>query len=151
MGVRVDENLERMAAVLSSGDASVVQSAYATDDEIDAMNVSLTERCYSLLGLEAPVAGDLRLVVSVLRVIGELERIGDLALRVVNLAPRFELFAVDSTSHDIVCVMAAEAVDRYRMALQAWATLDLGVATALTRPSPGWSWPWNTSPAGCGP
>lgn len=137
MGVRIDENLERMAAVLSSGDASVVQSAYATDDEIDAMNVSLTERCYSLLGLEAPVAGDLRLVVSVLRVIGELERIGDLALRVVNLAPRFELFAVDSASHDIVCVMAAESVDRYRMALQAWATLDLGMATALTRPSPG--------------
>jgi phosphate transport system protein len=137
MGVRVDENLERMATVLSSGDVSVVESAYATDDEIDAMNVSLTERCYSLLGLEAPVAGDLRLVVSVLRVIGELERIGDLALRVVKLAPRFELFAVDSTSHDIVCVMAAEAVDRFRMALQAWATLDLGVATALTRPSPG--------------
>ena len=45
------------------------------------MNVSLTERCYDLLGREAPVASDLRFVVSVLRVLGELERIGDLALR----------------------------------------------------------------------
>jgi phosphate transport system protein len=137
MGVRVDENLERMLGVLSTGDASVLGAAYATDDDIDAMNVSLTERCYSLLGLEAPVAGDLRLVVSVLRVIGELERIGDLALRVVKLAPRFTQLTADTASHDIVCVMATEAVDRCRTAVRAWATLDLGMATVLTQPSPG--------------
>ena len=57
------------------------------------MNVSLTERCYDLLRREAPVASDLRFVVSVLRVLGELERIGDLALRVVKLAPDHDLLA----------------------------------------------------------
>ena len=41
----------------------------AADDEIDAMNVSLTERCYEVLARETPVASDLRLVVSVIRVI----------------------------------------------------------------------------------
>lgn len=136
MGVRVDENLERMRAVLASGDERVIEAAFATDDVVDAMNVSLTERCYSVLSREAPVATDLRLVVSVLRVIGELERIGDLVLRVIKLAPRFPLLTVDGASHDIVCVMAEEAIERYRLALRAWATLDLGIATVLTRPSP---------------
>lgn len=135
MGVRVQENLERMRHVLANGDAGVVEAALATDDDIDAMNVSLTERCYSILGLESPVAGDLRLVVSVLRVIGELERIGDLALRVIKLAPRFGLLTADGASHDTLCVMATEVIERYRLALRAWAALDLGVASALTTPS----------------
>ena len=77
MAVRVDQNLERMRDVLERGEVSVVELSFAADDEIDAMNVSLTERCYDLLRREAPVASDLRFVVSVLRVLSELERIGD--------------------------------------------------------------------------
>ena len=50
MGVRVDQNLERMRAVLHHGDPCEAEQAVAADDEIDAMNVSLTERCYDLLG-----------------------------------------------------------------------------------------------------
>jgi len=135
MGVRVDENLERMRAVLTSGDRQLEAIAFATDDDIDAMNVSLTERCHALLVLEAPVAGDFRLIVSVLRIIGELERIGDLALRVVKLASRHDMLTADAASHDILCVMATEATERFRMALHAWASLDLGVASVLTDPS----------------
>jgi len=132
MGVRVDENLERMRAVLATGDVSVAALAIATDDDIDAMNVSLTERCYAILTLEAPVASDLRLVVSVLRVIGEFERIGDLALRVVKLAPRHRLLTADAAAHDILVVMADAAVERFRMAVRAWVTLDADLAVDLT-------------------
>ena len=87
MGVRVDQNLERMRSVLHHGDLREAELALAADDEIDAMQVSLTERCYDLLAREQPVASDLRLIVSVVRITAELERIGDLALRVVKLAP----------------------------------------------------------------
>src|SRR5690606_37036678 len=90
MGVRVDENLERMRQVLRYGDESVAAQALHGDDVIDAMNVSLTERCYLLLGREAPVASDLRFIVSVLRIVSELERIGDLSLRVAKLAPQHD-------------------------------------------------------------
>ena len=51
------------------------------------MNVSLIERCYQVLVRENPVASDLRLVVSVIRVTATFERVGDLSLRVVKLAP----------------------------------------------------------------
>ena len=91
MGVRVDQNLERMRTVLLHGDPREAEHALAADDEIDAMQVSLTERCYDLLAREQPVASDLRLIVSVVRITAELERVGDLALRVVKLAPDYEL------------------------------------------------------------
>jgi len=92
MGVRVDQNLERMRQVLDHGDATgdIVAAALTADDEIDAMHVSLVERCYLLLGREAPMASDLRFLVSVVRILSELERVGDLGLRVIKLAPRVD-------------------------------------------------------------
>ncbi len=131
MAVRVDQNLERMREVLVSGDGSLAARALNADDDIDAMNVSLTERCYDLLRREAPVASDLRFVVSVLRVLGELERIGDLALRVVKLAPDHAAVASNAPTYDILQAMADESVERYRAALRAWATMDLAMATDL--------------------
>jgi phosphate transport system protein len=131
MGVRVDENLERMRTVLSTGDEVAAAAAFACDDEIDAMNVSLTERCYLLLGRESPVASDLRFVVSVLRIVSELERVGDLALRVVKLAPEHAILSSVGVVWDILLTVADEAVDLFRTALRAWSAQDLALATAL--------------------
>jgi len=109
MGVRVDENLERMRTVLRSGDQRLADTAFAADNEIDAMNVSLTERCYLLLGRESPVASDLRFIVSVLRIVSELERVGDLALRVVKLTPKHELLMRSEVLFDILVTLADQA------------------------------------------
>jgi phosphate transport system protein len=131
MAVRVDEALERMREVLSTGDTRAADVALCADDIIDEMNVSLTERCYDLLRREAPVASDLRFVVSVIRVLSDLERIGDLSLRVAKLAPEQPVLASSPATFDILLTMADRAVDRFRLALRAWATLDLGLATEL--------------------
>ncbi len=135
MGVRVDQNLERMRDALCNGDVGVVAQALVADDEIDAMNVSLTERCYDLLRREAPVASDLRVVVSVLRVLSEFERIGDLALRVLKLAPDHQWLAACEPTFDILITMADRAIERYREALGAWAAMDLARATELAASS----------------
>ncbi len=131
MGVRVDENLERMREVLRSGDQALAERALAADDEIDAMNVSLTERCYLLLGREAPVASDLRFIVSVLRIISELERVGDLALRVVKLTPQHALLASAEAAWDVLVTLGDESVEVFRLALRAWAAQDLQLASEL--------------------
>jgi phosphate transport system protein len=128
MGVLVDQNLERMRQVLADGSEALALEAIATDDRIDAMNVSLMERCYELLRREAPVAFDLRLIVSVLRVTAELERIGDLALRVVKLYPDHELLRTVPRAFDVLQTMAEHSVERYRDALRAWSALDLSLA-----------------------
>ncbi|MCU1352980.1 MAG: phoU [Acidimicrobiales bacterium] len=131
MAVRVDQNLERMRTVLQVGDQRLADRAVNADDDIDAMSVSLTERCYQVLAREQPVAGDLRFVVSVLRVLGEFERIGDLALRVVKLAPDHELLAASERTFDLLLAMADTAVARYREAMRAWTTPSADVARQL--------------------
>ncbi len=135
MGVRVDENLERMRENLRTGDPSLAESAFLADNEIDAMNVSLTERCYLLLGRESPVASDLRFLVSVLRIVSELERVGDLALRVVKLSPKHDLLFRSEVVFDILVTVADEAVEIYRVALRAWSSQDLRLATDLATQS----------------
>ena len=138
MGVRVDQNLERMRQVIDHGDPHgvVVAAALSADDEIDAMHVSLLERCYLLLGREAPVASDLRFLVSAVRILSEFERIGDLALRVVKLAPDFDELSASGPAWDIVCTLVEVAVEQYRTALRAWSTQDLDLATRLVEDPP---------------
>ena len=67
------------------------------------MNVSLTERCYEVLARENPVASDLRLVVSVVRVTSELERVGDLCLRVVKASIDHERLTRDARAASTSC------------------------------------------------
>ena len=138
MGVRVDQNLERARQILDYGDPTgdVVAAALTADDEIDAMHVSLVERCYSLLAREAPMASDLRFVVSVVRVLSELERVGDLGLRVIKLAPQVGELSATGAAWDIVRTLADVAIDQYRTALRAWSTQDLALATQLVESRP---------------
>ena len=138
MGVRVDQNLERMRQVLDHGDATgdIVAAALAGDDEIDAMHVSLLERCYLLLAREGPVASDLRFLVSIVRILSELERVGDLALRVLKLAPHLDDLASRDGAWDIVRALVDVAVELYRTALRAWSAQDLDLATGLVENRP---------------
>jgi phosphate transport system protein len=138
MGVRVDQNLERMREVLDRGDPdeAVVAAALAADDDIDAMHRSLVEQCYSLLGREAPMASDLRFVVSAVRILSDFERVGDLALRVLKLTPELDRLAVAGPAWDVVRTLVDVAVEQYRTALRAWSAQDLDLATQLAE-----SWP----------
>jgi phosphate transport system protein len=137
MGIRVDQNLERLRRALREGDERLVGEALAADDEIDDMHLSLLERCYGLLNREAPVASDLRFVLSVVRILSEFERIGDLALRGIKLAPQVEDLAATGAAWDLVLTLVDVAVEQYRTALRAWSAQDLGLATdlATNRPS----------------
>ena len=111
MGIRVDQNLERMRSVLRhGGDERVVAAALSADDEIDDMHISLLERCYSLLNREAPMASDLRFILSVVRILTEFERIGDLALRGVKLESRVEALEATGAAWDLVLTLVDVAV-----------------------------------------
>ena len=131
MSVRVGQALERMAQVLSTGNQSVARAALAADDEVDAMLVSLTERSYDLIRRESPVASDLRFLVSVLRVLEELERIADLSLRVVKQAPDFPLLVAQPPVFRTLLGMADEAQALYRTAVDAWSAQDVELAQTL--------------------
>lgn len=132
MGIKVDRNLDRMRTVLAAGDVPDAERALAYDDDIDSTNLSLMERCYELTALQAPVAADLRLVVSVVRVCSEMERVGDLALRVVKIGVAdHALLLAHPETFDILTVMADRSTEAFRTALSAWAEQDLIAATRL--------------------
>lgn len=128
MAVLVGESLDRMRRVLDTADTVAAAQALEGDDAIDAMHVCLTERCYDLLRRQSPVASDLRFVVSVLRTLEELERIGDLTLRVVKQAPALPRHL---EIHRTVNDMAVVAHSLYRTAVRAWSTQDLDLAQTL--------------------
>lgn len=131
MAVRVDEALERMGQVLRSADPVLAEAALAADDEVDAMMVSLTARCYDLICREGPVASDLRFLVSVLRMLEELERIADLSLRVVKQAADLPLVMAHPPVFRTLQDMVDVARELYRTALDAWSAQDLGAARTL--------------------
>ncbi len=131
MALQVEGALEQATSVLLTGDAALARSVWANDNNIDEMFVSLTERCYDLLCRQSPVASDLRLVVSILRILGDLERTGDLCLRIVKLAPDQPLLASHDEIFAILGSMASEAKSLFKDAMTAWATHDLKLATSL--------------------
>jgi phosphate transport system protein len=131
MGVRVDQNLELAREALKTGDVRLVDQAFRSDDEVDAMHLSLLERCYQLLNREAPVASDLRFIVTVVRILSEFERVGDLSLRILKLTPQVDRLSTCGPPWDIAVTMVDLAVEQYRTALRAWSAQDLGLASQL--------------------
>jgi phosphate transport system protein len=136
MGVRVDQNLELMREALKTGDVRLMDQAFKSDDEIDAMHLSLLERCYQLLNREAPIASDLRFVVSAVRILSEFERVGDLSLRILKVTPQVDRLSTCGAPWDIALAMVDLAVEQYRTALRAWSAQDLGLASQLADQRP---------------
>jgi phosphate transport system protein len=80
--------MARATTALLDVDATVAQDVLHGDDVIDGLYHRVEEKVYDLLARQGPVASDLRLVVTSLRVGGDLERMGDLADHVAAIALR---------------------------------------------------------------
>lgn len=72
-------------ALLAADDA-IAERVIGADEQLDRVADDIEHRCFSLLSLQAPVAGELRIVVSAFRMVGELARMGDLAAHVAKIA-----------------------------------------------------------------
>jgi len=83
----VEEQVQKAVEALLKRDAELARQVESRDAEVDQREVELEEECLRALALYQPVAIDLRLIVSVLKINNDLERIGDLA---VNLAHKAE-------------------------------------------------------------
>ena len=83
MAHQVAKNLTSACAAVQSFNMKNACTVIAEDDRIDQMENSLQKQCQDILTLERPVAGDLRFVMSTLRMTTDLERIAD---RAVNIA-----------------------------------------------------------------
>ena len=71
---------------LIGADLTTAERVISDDSKVDALNEEIERRCFDLLARQAPVAGELRTVVAVLRMCYELARMGDLAAHVAKIA-----------------------------------------------------------------
>ena len=91
LGTSVENNLHMAVRALQNYDVELAHKVKESDHEIDKNEVRLEDQCLEVLALHQPVAGDLRFLVTVLKINIDLERIGDLAVKIADkvLLPSF--------------------------------------------------------------
>jgi phosphate transport system protein len=85
MGALVEDQIRRVMRALVERDEALAREVIERDREVNAYDVEIDERCVELLALYQPTAGDLRFVTTAMKIVTDLERIGDQA---VNIAQR---------------------------------------------------------------
>lgn len=85
MGGLVRAAVRDSVVSLKSQDVGLAEKVIAKDDEIDSLNYGLEDSCLALIALQQPMAGDLRTIAAILRIIVDLERIGDLAVEIAEI------------------------------------------------------------------
>jgi len=133
MGGLVEEQIIRAMEALGSGDMPLIDKVIAGDHRVNAMEVELDELCSHIIARRQPAAVDLRLLITVIKTITDLERIGDESEKIARMAklihtaerlhmPRLDLGHV-----------AERALAMLRQSLDAFARLDVAEAMRVVR------------------
>jgi phosphate transport system protein len=86
MTPEVQTAVRKATKALLTADAEIAEQVISEDAEIDAMRERIEARSFELLALQQPVAGELRMLVATLRMVSDLERMGDLSVHVAKVA-----------------------------------------------------------------
>ena len=104
--------MRRATTALLTGDVTEAEQVAISDAEIDAINRRVEDRVFDLLARQAPVASDLREVIAALRIANDLERMGELAEHIAQIALRRRpAIAVPEELRPVIAEMA-EVADR---------------------------------------
>ena len=86
MSQQVSSAVRNSTTALLEADIHLAEQVISEDDVLDAKQTEIEQRAFSLLARQSPVAGELRTIVATLRMVNELERMGDLAAHVAKIA-----------------------------------------------------------------
>ncbi|HEY9390215.1 MAG TPA: phosphate signaling complex protein PhoU [Mycobacteriales bacterium] len=110
MSELVGTAMRRATTALLDADVSLAESVISDDARVDALYRAVEERAMDLLARQQPVAGDLRIIVTSLRMVADMERMGDMALHVAKIARlRYPIPAVPPELHDTIRQMGEVA------------------------------------------
>jgi len=123
MGGRAEEQIGRAVQALVKRDETLAAAVIADDQAIDEAEIGIDELAFLILARRQPVASDLRFVMLALKVVTDLERIGDLA---VNIAKRVRDLArfPPSPMQDRIELLATRVLGALQMALDAFVHAD---------------------------
>jgi phosphate transport system protein len=131
LGQSVIAAIPRATAVLLNSDLEGADYLLQADDEIDARAINIEEKCFQELALQSPVAGDLRLLVSMIKIAGELERSADLAVNICKAARRIYGHEIDPALRDLIAKMSEQAQQLFVSTMEAFKDNDAAKAAAI--------------------
>jgi phosphate transport system protein len=119
MGAHVEENLRKASEALKAQDVELAREAKAADELVNALQIKIEDHAAVLIATQQPVAGDLRELVTALKLADNLERAGDHARHLAKVAiklagePPFRQVERLCRMADLGCGMVRGAVDAY--------------------------------------
>lgn len=134
MGGLVENQIRVAVESLTSGDVNLMKRVIEDDHRVNALEVEIDESCNHILVRRQPAAGDLRMVMTVIKTITDLERIGDEAQKIARMAillsqkERLNLPRYHEIKH-----ASDLALDMLHKALDAFARLDVAAAAQVVR------------------
>jgi phosphate transport system protein len=126
----VEESVQQAIKALAGHDRELARQVIDNDKQINRLEVDLEEECLKVLALHQPVANDLRMIVAILKINNDLERIADQAANICERA-----LAV-SESPQTICpleldLMADKVIDMLEKALDSLVNADLKLASTV--------------------
>jgi phosphate transport system protein len=133
MGGFVEQQLSRAVNALVEGD-SVLGEAVARDDyQINGMEVAIDEECSRILATRSPAAGDLRVIVAIIKAITDLERMGDECEKIGNIAARLATQERPADKYREIKHLGRVVQDMVHESLDAFARMDAEAALRVAR------------------
>ena len=132
MGGLVETQIARAIVALKSSDIDLIDVVAADEMAINQMQVDLDQQCSQIIARRQPTAIDLRMVLTVVKVVNELERIGDEIKKIAYKAQQMQRPERLSNVRFHEITRAAElAEDNLQLALDAFARLDVQAAAQV--------------------
>ncbi len=136
MGQKTVEAVKLAAQSLITNNQELATQARALEKEVDEMYRQIDDRCIVSIATQQPMAGDLRFLVSTLKIATEIERIADYANNIAKMVQRKfaqeDMSPIESMKAS-VDIMAREAVSMLREALEAYEKNDPELATLVPK------------------
>ncbi len=137
MGGTVEEQIASAVAALTNGDSDGADKVIQRDSIVDRYEIEIDEQCTRILAKRQPAAGDLRLVVAVLKTITDLERMGDESEKIARMARHICENEEPSRSVKYIYGALQHFGDHVRnilhKALDAFARMDMNAAIEIAK------------------
>ncbi len=134
MGGLVESQILSAIDGLTSGDLRVLDHVVTEDHRVNALEVSIDTECSQLIARRQPAAGDLRMVLAIIKIVTDLERIGDEAAKIARMGKQsYGRARMPSTPVAAVKHVGEIALGMLRKALDALARLDPVAAASIVR------------------
>jgi len=133
MGGLVEQQIEHAINALVNADTALGEAVIMDDTKVNNMEVTIDEECNQIIARRQPAAGDLRLVVAVIKTITDLERIGDEAEKIARMAVRLASEERPKNNYAEIQTLGVHVQRIVHETLDAFARVDIEAALRIAR------------------